>query len=730
MSEFQFSSDDLTDSKSITSAIKQSFYPQDRQIVQKTSQSESGNYDRTLMSRDVNKVLQGDALYRNPAFAVAGYEQNSKAAMHTILSMGADLDNVSIADPDDPNGEKISGAQARAEIARRSIMSTGFAPGGFESSMQAFVSSTISDPINESATSGSVTSSTSYITDSNGNSVPHSTQGYSVSDSSQVYNGGNRSIALVSQLTEKEKEEYAKKADVLLKKANLRISGTDPNTFRNGVEINFNQNSVGQDLASLNFDIVQSGSYIQTANGMQFQAEKIDRKTLGTGAQLCMPSAALVEMLNRLTDSLFIRGGLGVHRGIIGKNLTPLTAESNSVSDHSFVRGFDIFEVGQDSQSSIKFDNPVPSPQIYLKGLTLLMQYIEALPQEIHPDLVVVSDQLNNELGIRDGLEADDSPIRKMFPNLCKSVNFHSDSNHRNHIHVSFGSKRAGAILPAESVVPKESTSTGIVSTAALSSTEKFKTPFKQGDGPLSEIEVFSLLNVYGNFGEEVAAIFTAIARRETRYTVWSTNKYGFWSLWQLGSRTKEGGTNVVALQVPSEEKIQFWKLAYSNWKQEGLTVENADAFIKNLQFNDPTGNAGRQYFDQRAFIPINQVYALRAKFGASTINKRFDKLSNGSASLLDPWGERYLYHGWLSGVRFKDARDAFVKGTGKTEEYLKSWILQNMPTNSRSRNPDPITGKSTLESWMDGKEYSIIYADEDGDYAQPAGWPERPTPR
>jgi hypothetical protein len=731
MADFELNIDSLTDSKSITSAIKQSFYPQDQQIVQNTSQSQSGNFDRTLMSRDVNKVLQGDALYRNPAFALAGYEQNTKASMHTILSMGADLDNVSIADPDDPDGEPISGSQARLEIARRSVMSTGFAPGGFEDTMKAFISSTVSDPINESPSGGSNGESTGTVEDSSGNSIPHSTKGYSTSDSAQVYNGGNRSIAVVSQLTQQEKDEYARKVDVLLKKSNLRISQGDSGILQNGFLINFNQNSKQQDLAALNFDIKQSGSYINIGSRMQWQTEIVDKSLFGSGGQRCMISAALVESLNRISDSLFLRGGFGVGRGILGPNFSLLTPTNNSVSDHAFGRGFDIAAVGQTANTATNFDSPVPTPSVYLSGLKLLLQYIEALPQDLHPDLIMVSDQINNDLGIRDGLEANDSPVRKMYPNLSKSVNFGSDSNHRNHIHISFGSKRAGAILPSTSFSSSNNPSSASPSTTpATNATEKLKKAFKQGDAALSDLEVFTLLNVYGNFGEETSAVFTAIARRESRYNPWATNDSGFWGLWQLASRNNAGGLTVVELQVPSKDRIKFWKLAYKNWREAGLTEATSDNFIRNIQKNDPTNNAGRQFFDERAFIPINQVYALRAKFGARSITKRFDKLSNGSASLLVPWGDSFLYHGWLSGVRFSDAKDAYIKATGKTEDQLRRWILENVPANSRSRNPDPTTNKTTLESWLDGKQYGVIYKSQDGTWAAPSGWPSNPTPK
>lgn len=147
MADFNVNVDDLGDSQSITSMVKRSFYPENQQIIKNTSYSQDDNYDRSLMTRDVIKVMQGDGIYRNPAFPLAGYENNTKAALHTVLAMGSDIDEtVAVADPDDPKNEaRLTGAQARMEIARKSIMTTGFAPGGFDDAVESFVSSATAD---------------------------------------------------------------------------------------------------------------------------------------------------------------------------------------------------------------------------------------------------------------------------------------------------------------------------------------------------------------------------------------------------------------------------------------------------------------------------------------------------------------------------------------------------------------------------------------------------------
>lgn len=733
MADFNFNLSDLDDSKSITSAVKRSFYPENQQVIKNTSNSQDNNFDRTLMSRDVVKIMQGDALYRNPAFALAGYEQNTKATMHTILAMGADIDDtVAVADPDNP-GERLTGAQARLEIARKSIMATGFAPQGFESSMQAFVAQSIGETISGSSSEGSSGS----VSDSYGNSIPHNTQGYYTSDATQVFNGGNRSIAIIDELTDLEKEEYSKRAEQLTKKKNLDISPYDRAKLKSGFIINFTQNTKHQILKDLQFDIYQSGSYmnIEGKTSPQWQAEQISKDLLGSGIKKCMVSAALIELLDRLTDTIYINGGLGVGRGIIGPNFTELSKDNNSVSDHSFGRGFDIFSVGRSLASQIKLENPVPPAAQYMKALDILLEYIQALPQEIHPDLIMVSDQLTNELGIIDGLELGTSAVRKKYPNLSKSLNFGSDSSHRNHIHISFGAKRSGAILPPSSIAPQGSSSTesNVPQSAGSTSVDKFKKSYTLKDGPLSDADVFVLLNEHGNFSEEISAIFTAIAYRESRFNPSSINKSGFWGMWQVGTTIASGGSVTAKFPVPTEEVLPFWKLGFAQWKEMGINESNYLDFHRKYRSNDP--NAGRQYFDKRTFIPLNQVIGLRAKFNRKDLSKQISVLGKSKGtSILHPYGEGFLYFGWLSKVEWKIAADIYKKMTGKSSDDLSDWMLKQVAQDSRTRNIDPITGKTILESWMDGKKYPIIYKKENPEtnkkeYNPPDGWPKDPTP-
>lgn len=712
MADFEISIDDLTNSQTAISAIKNSYYPNNQQVIKSTSYSEDPeNYGRNLMSRDPVKVLQGDALYRNPAFALAGYEQNARSTMHTILSMGSDIDDsVQIVDPED-SSKYLTGAQARMEIARKSLMTTGFAPGGFEGAMNAFSSTNTAGLKSSDIGSGS---SMVGGTDGSSNGIPHGTKGYETSDSAQVFNGGNRPIAILDELTEPEKNIYKQKNKDLLNKANFKCNDY---TTLNGSTVNFNVNPKGQDLSKLNFDILMSGSYIEKDGQFEYQTAKLDKALIGIGEKTVMPSAALIELLSRLTDKVYIRGGFGKGRGIIGPNFSFLTASNNSVTDHAFVRGFDIRQVGD-----ISFDSGYDS-KTYLKGLDQLLTYIESLPQELHPDLIGVSIDLGNILGITDSLESANAPFRKKHPNLAKFVNLAADPNHKDHIHISFGAKRAGVFFVGSTQ--------GDVSSAGISTepfgpqvanpqtlASKFKKSFYKptspfGEGSLTPMEMFYLLNYYGNFGEELSAIFTEMARRESRYNPWSTNDSGYMGLLQTGTRIKSGdtgGADVVEFidEKGNKEKVRVWKMAYTPWKKNKLTQETADQWIINVQKNDP--NAGRQFYDKRMFIPINQITLLRAKFSRPNLNDKIVYIgSNRGNSCLAPWGDGFLEHGWISGLKYENVRQIYTKATGKNADLLDKWILKYTNKDSDTRKIDPENNKQKLENWVKNKKYYPI---------------------
>lgn len=165
MSDYPINITDLNSTKSITDKIAESFYPNNEVIVKHTSLSQQPYQDRVLRSTDPIKLLQGDGLYRNPAYAISAYAQTTQSAMHGIIAAQADIDdNVKILDPNDPSGKNVlTGAAARAEIAKNSILYTGYAPNGFDVAVKALNDSVINSTTSpDSSSVGYVDSETRW----------------------------------------------------------------------------------------------------------------------------------------------------------------------------------------------------------------------------------------------------------------------------------------------------------------------------------------------------------------------------------------------------------------------------------------------------------------------------------------------------------------------------------------------------------------------------------------
>ena len=276
-------------------------------------------------------------------------------------------------------------------------MTTGYAPGGFNSAMDSIINSksntdagTANDP------GGGTSSSSSTVTGPQGEALSHSHKGYVQSDEAEVFNGGSRAIAIVDQLSEQEKEVYAKKLKDLHSKA--KFKGSSLSDF----PLSFDTNREKQDLKSFDFEISQSGGY--SSDGKYLGSVAIDKTLLGTGIKMCKVSAALIELMLQLTNKIYIRGGTGTDRGIIGNNFKILTKDNSSVSDHAFGRGFDIMGLGPDQPQEIILGKGsfIAKKVDYMKALHLLLTHMETISHDLHPDLIVISDELSTELGLKD----------------------------------------------------------------------------------------------------------------------------------------------------------------------------------------------------------------------------------------------------------------------------------------------------------------------------------------
>ena len=686
MSDTGINSSDLGSTASIANKISQSFYPNGEVVITGTTMSRQPYEDRSLRSADPVKIIQGDGLYRNPAFAINAYAQSTQSAMHGIMASMSDIgDETKIADPNDPRGTPLTGAAAKMEIAKNSMLVTGYAPGGFSESIKALNNSVINSTVQPT------TSDLAYVTSEMGATVAEKTEGYTPStEPGMVLNGGSRAIALDSILSDQEKEIYATKIAELNNKANFKGSA-------NPFQLNLSTNSKGQNLSTLGFSINQEPSYISGS----MQSVQVDPSLLGTGQKKCYVSAALIEMLLQVTNKIFIDGGTGTDRTLVGPNFSLLNAENNTVSDHAFGRGFDIMAVGNSATAPNKLSSNIDT---YRQGLNLFLTTLNGLTQDLHPDLIVVHDQLMTELGIAEsGLEGANAAVRTKYPNLARFVNFAVDSSHRDHIHVSFSPQRAGSFITPEIATAITGVSfTGEDAQSGISM-DKFKQNFfGKPNASLSPDELMALLSTSGLFSLEVSAIFTAIAEREANIqpAAINTNRNtGDFSvgMFQINLLPKSHGDKTFYLKYnasgqPEDSTALGYKLAYS------IDSDNNPKTLADKVQNQAT----LATVDRRVWIPYNQAWMLGVTaVGSVEVATRAKTNKPIDRYIFRPWGDygTEIIPGFIFKTKFSTALSVYLN-RGGTDANLRKWIRTNIPKESRAY--------TYIEGWMGGSVYKI----------------------
>lgn len=685
MSDTGINSSDLSSTASIANKISESFYPNGEVVITGTTMSQEPYENRNLRSADPVKILQGDGLYRNPAFAINAYAQSTQSAMHGIIASMSDInDNVKISDPNDPRGTPLTGAAAKMEIAKNSLLTTGYAPGGFSESIKALNNDIINSTVQPTS------SDIAYVTSEMGATVAEKTSGYIPStEPGMVLNGGSRAIALDSILSDQEKEVYAAKIAELNNKVNFKGS---VNIF----QLNLSTNSKGQNLSTLGFTINQEPSYISGS----MQSVNIDSNLLGTGSRKCYVSAALIEMLLQVTNKIFIDGGTGTDRTLVGPNFSPLDAENNTVSDHAFGRGFDIMAVGNSVTVADALSKNIDT---YRQGLHLFLTTLNGLTQDLHPDLIVVHDQLMAELGIAEnGLEGANAAVRTKYSNLARFVNFAVDSNHRDHIHVSFSPQRAGSFITPEIATAITGVSfTGQDAQSGISMDRFKENFFGKTNASLSTDELMALLSTSGLFSLEVSAIFTAIAEREANIqpAAINTDRPDDFSvgMFQINLLKGAHGDKTFYLKYnasgqPEDSTALGYKLAYS------IDSDNNPSTLADKVMNQAT----LATVDRRVWIPYNQAWMLGVTaVGSVRVAQLFKNNKQIDHDCFFPWGEYGTAYvpGFIFKTKFSTALSVYLN-RGGTDANLRKWIRTNITQKSSPK------AYKYIEGWMSGNVY------------------------
>lgn len=701
MYDYTVNSMDLTDGRSFVNKIAEMYYPNGQKVIKNTSMSQLPYEDRVLRSADPAKLIQGDGIFRDPAFALTAYAQTTQSALDGIISSQSDLGSLKTVTTAD--GRTISGSAARVEIMKKSLLSTGYSPSGFQSGLRLMHEGGINNTMIDGGSNDSV-----LMENDSGQTHSHAVVGYTPMPGANVFNGGTREIAIDDQLTDQEKEAYENKIKELNGKVNFNGSiaqSISLNTYKNSYKDSQGATQ-SQILSELDFELLQAGTYL---NG-KYERKALPKDILGNNNLKIRPSAALIEMLLQLTNKMFIEGGLGV-RSILGPNFSQISP-GDSITDHAFGRAIDIFAIGSSRSDMVSLRTK--KKEDYRRAFELFLTNLSSISQSLHPDLIIVHSGLAQEYGIVEGLESGNSVIRQKFPGVASFVNFSADTSHDNHMHVGFSAQRSGTFLTRETVDAYYSndrvTSFGQgsgsafagVSSLPLTLLEKFKTSYiKDQATSFSYDEICLLLSTSGIFTLEDSAIFAGIAEREAGNRPGALNEdrssrdFSFGIL-QCNLLPDAHGNKIFPLFYPTQDRVLGLKLAY---KFDDVKTQ-ADLSKAVLY------KANRTSADERIFIPFNQAIMLGVTATSTEIVERAIKSKKTLGGYIyGPWGDYQITDditkqrrprslvGAIYKVKFSVVTKAYESAGGSVEN-LKNHIR----TRWKKALPYPY-----IEQWMSG---------------------------
>jgi hypothetical protein len=437
-----------------------------------------------------------------------------------------------------------------------------------------------------------------------------------------------------------------------------------------------------------------------------------------------------------------IAGGVGTWRANSPDNQGPnLSKGGKSLSDHVFGRAFDIATItSSDGTMAVHLPSEGGNPDRHREALYMLLEAMDNMALQapyLLPDLIVCSPDLASELGVVDGLEPDNAPVKVRFRNL-KYVNFYTDGNHKGHIHISWSAARSGVYSGPGGVLSVPSfewignstgSSTGssgwsdmmslISDEAPVSqdSLRKFRTSYATGSDPgvLTNLELFDLLRSTV-FSAEASAIFCAVVMRESGGTVRLINPIvtgGDWSvgLFQINLKIGANGRHDFYLPEGNVTK-KGWQLGYANYATEGITEDNFNQKIASLyeQYGSQDRSPYYPLLDPLLWIPINQAsmcYTVARGGGVPPQNMTpSDKLgySPSTGYIFFPWGDYNggPTYGFISNVHFKAAVDIYTS-VGLPATNLRDWTLEMFNTSGVNSKSKPYA-----ENWVNGWLYDV----------------------
>ena len=714
---FSINNASLTDSASFAASIHEDFFPGGESVIKNTSASIGRPVTgRTLSARTLSDVINGDAFFRSPKYAVAAMNKSVSSSLNnlitgsgTIASAGT-VDNPIVTvnnpesqgDPKDPNRSDSMQLTGGAAVNR------------------IFASSLVGKNFSSSFVSQAVNSLNQMMVDNYSKGVGGNGSGQSSSDttgSTESQSGGMRNVAFTAELSAEEKGWYEERIALLRSKypdqfADTRFVFDIPNQYAQG------------DVTVYNGENTSFPDAIVPTEQRIISKEIIMQTPTEANAFVC---PALIELIIFLHEhGIILTGGFDA-----GRQWGFKVNEKQQLwlSDHVSGRAVDISSVGKENASPVVLSGGV-SRDVYDGALEILLDGLAEAPQYLLPDLLCIHQDYATGYGVdNEGNNDAQTCTFKIARPWLQYVNFFADNRdyrHSNHIHLSFSGMRAGKYTGpgGQMGVAGTTVSSSSSSTTTSSGTINVEIPGIGIVGYNPQTTSFGK-NYYGDWGttlgqdavfqllsttvcsREVAAIVAALTARESgggNPTSCNPNTltgdYMSVGMFQVNMSTGAHGKKIYEItEGGRKEQLQGWQLASKNWTtvfpgEQPPTIDNYNSKLdeKNkfyraeAQSQGKTGNAIynyaveklRELVDHRVWIPNNQAYMLYTMRTGVTPYFNFPKLgmTPETGYHFNVWGDGYKSpYGWLTGgVKFEDAVRVYENGGGKGDD-LKQWI-------------------------------------------------------
>jgi len=710
---------EMSTTGSITNSIFKQYFPGGNQLVKNTSYSTEGVQNRTLHSTVFEDVASGFNLYRNPRSVLKFNQLGVSSSLESLLTGGGETafgssNSIVIKNPEDGNANStLSGGTAFARVLGdgKLIGTAGY--------------NDISGSIIRNIFNSQTTSQSLDGTNVDGHS--HNPGIVGTYDPSAP-SGGRREVALSSQMTEEEKGWIVERGKYLTTINENAFSAQDRGILSNGWDFD-----IPNEYVTKNLKYADNGG-------------PVSNEIILYNSQRAYIAPALIEFLIYISSKLDFYGGFGT-----GRNWSVALINGSSLTNHRVGRAIDISLIRTKDQKEVyNLAATAGDEQVYIKAFELLMSAINTGPTFLQPDMIIVSDEIGRQYGIdsgENGTEPASSEIRMKYPNV-PYTQFYSDlgGSHRDHIHISFLEGRSGIYSgpngqlqgtiintpppPGDDTPPPPGDDRdfgdqpraprgGNPNIISLSN-PKFRTSYQASNsGELVANEIFDLLS--NICYPELAAILTAISQREGNVGTINADltgndlSIGFLQNNFFGTH----GNVAYILPHPQPTLIAGYKLfdkfdKFDTWEEWKLDVLETYNSYKSLGLpQDLIDGSFKGSSNHRLWYPINQAWiAYTAMVGEIApypfpLERRLGE-SPQMRHVLTPWGDYRGRGAPVAGpiykTKFKDARNVYMRKTGKSKELatkdLSDWVIAYF-----SFQGNGATSRSVpyIDRWLDG---------------------------